>query len=62
MKLRLKYNSYAQELMLNRMSEEEKFAIINDPDTYIANYRKRLGKYDTVDNVNVQHEFIKIEI
>ena len=53
MKLRLKYNSYAQELIQNGMSEEETFAIINDPDTYIADYRKRLGKYDTVDNVNV---------
>ena len=53
MKLRLKYNSYAQELMRNGMSEEETFAIISDPDTYIANYRKRLGKYDTVNNANV---------
>ena len=42
MKLRLKYNTFAQRLLQNGMSEEETFAIISDRQTFIANINRVL--------------------
>ena len=42
MKLRLKYNTFAQRLLKNGMSEEEAFAIISDRSLFDANLAKIL--------------------
>ena len=40
MKLRLKYNTFAQRLLKNGMSEQEAFAIISDRNTFIGNINR----------------------
>ena len=42
MRLRLKYNTFAQKLLKNGMSEEETFAIISDRKKFDANFVKIL--------------------
>ena len=40
MRLRLKFNPFAQKLLKNGMSEQETFAIISDRNTFLANIEK----------------------